>query len=144
MGWHDCSYNCDEEEDSFSNQSSGDVELHFLSGRKWEMPDMILHYVRDHNWKPPQDFIDDVMSSELIGGKRDQSKSASCPTRIGFLEGPFETGKVPQGFIDKLVLLMLRADKMGYRTQYRSQKLGMEYYLEDSRYGIPDRKLWSG
>jgi len=44
-------------EELFENVlSSGD---YFLGEYMW--PDMLLHYIHDHNYLPPQDFIDFIM-----------------------------------------------------------------------------------
>ena len=34
-------------------------------GRCYSFPKMILHYIKSHNYKPPQEFIDAVMSLEI-------------------------------------------------------------------------------
>lgn len=71
------------------------------------MPDMILHYVADHGFQPPRDFIYDVMNSEVVAGHRVQTRS--MPQRIGYLSGSFPQGAVPEGFLRKLEVLMLAA-----------------------------------
>jgi hypothetical protein len=120
MGFHICEYCTNVNRKSeFSNMSSGDVTLTFDSGRSWMMPDMILHYVADHNWQPPGDFVNDVMKHQLVGSQRLQTKSVSIPTRIGYLIGPFNTGFVPKRFVRRLQSLMADADRLGNRTQYR-------------------------
>lgn len=117
MGFHTCPYGpCTKR---YSNLSSGDVTIKFDSGRTWEMPDMILHYVADHKWLPPADFIDDVMNRQFAGGERLQTKSATTPTKVGYLSGPFETGEVPENFVEKLESLMRQASESGDRKQYR-------------------------
>jgi hypothetical protein len=112
-GLHFCEY-CMEEpvaDPRFDITSSGDVTMEFSSGRIWVMPDMILHYVEDHKFLPEQEFVDDVMNGQLTGGERLQTKAAPRP--IGYLEGPFPTGNVPEGFIERLEELMQLAEKLG-------------------------------
>lgn len=104
----------------YHNTSSGDVTLVFSSGRSYEMPDMILHYIADHHWLPPSDFVDDVVNSEVVDGHRMQTKGLGAQLmRIAYLSGPFEEGDVPDGFVEKLEELMKRAADMGQRVQYR-------------------------
>ena len=78
MGWHTCEF-CPQEptETRFKNTSSGDVNLTFTNGHRWVMPDMILHYVADHSWLPPQDFMDDVINGELADSGRVQTRGMS-------------------------------------------------------------------
>lgn len=78
MGFHICPF-CQAE------TSSGDVLLTFSSGRCWQVPDTILHYVRDHNYKPPEAFVADVFGSELsnTGGITLNIE----PVLVGYLRG---------------------------------------------------------
>lgn len=122
MGWHDCEYS-HHRSNRYPTTSSGDVTLTFDSGRSWEMPDMVLHYVADHNWLPPQPLVDDVMNHQLIAGDRRQTRSVSVPTPVGYLHGPFPTGTVPDGFIERLESLMDQADHSGGRLQSKSSVL---------------------
>jgi len=119
MGFHVCEYCPSGGQGRYSHLSSGDVTLIFDSGRAWEMPDMILHYVADHNWQPPADFVDDVMNHQLVGGQHPQTKSLAIPTKIAYLSGSFTEGPVPKGFIEKLESLMYKAAREGHRVQYR-------------------------
>ena len=82
------------------------------------MPDMICHYMADHKWLPPQDFIDDVLTSKLCikhqGSSGYQTVAQSIRrvttimtgTKIGYLTGDFTTGTVPPGFLARLKILM--------------------------------------
>jgi hypothetical protein len=90
----------------FSPLSSADVTLRFSSGRSWQFPHTgLLHYVTQHGYKPPDEFIDDVMNSEVVGGGVLQTKS--LPTRVGYLNHPdLPQGEVPTGFIEKLSALI--------------------------------------
>lgn len=113
MGFHICEY-CQAagnlgKEMRFSPLSSADVTLRFPSGRNWSFPHTgLLHYVTIHNFLPPKEFIDDVMSGSVLSGGFGQTKSS--PTPIGYLDGPgFPTGPVPQGFVEKLEQLIEKA-----------------------------------
>lgn len=119
MGFHVCEYCKPGARNRYPNTSSGDVTLVFESGRIWEMPDMILHYVADHGWLPPAEFVDDVLRGQVVSGNRLQTKSVVAPTRIGYLSGQYRQGAVPRGFVEKLESLMLQAARMGERRQYR-------------------------
>lgn len=119
MGFHACEYCPTGGQGRYNHLSSGDVTLIFDSGCVWEMPDMILHYIADHGWQPPAEFVDDVMNCKLIGGERLQTKSPVTPTKIAYLNGPFTQGPVPNGFVEKLESLMHQAAREGNRVQYR-------------------------
>ena len=85
------------------------------------MPDMILHYIADHGWQPPAEFIDDVMNHQFVDGQRLQTKSVVRPVKIAYLSGPFKRGPVPDGFVEKLESLMHLAAGQGMRVQYRGE-----------------------
>lgn len=123
MGFHVCEY-CEQKGITISrgNTSSGDVIMEFASGRSWIMPDMIIHYVRDHGYLPPREFCEDVMSGNLIAGKRLQTKGITSPTKVGYLSGPFETSEPNIKFCFRLANLMQLAREMGNRIQYRGGK----------------------
>jgi len=90
------------------------------------MPDMILHYVEGHGYRPPQEFVGAVMNDRVVQSWRFQTKSIfpSVPEEregertIGYLSGPFETGPVPDGFVDRLEQLMIDAEP-DFPVQYR-------------------------
>lgn len=84
MGFHVCEY-CK------SDTSSGDVTIRMKSGKIWQVPDMILHYVADHNYRPPHEFVNDILDSEVVGGERIQTKGLEEPVKIGYLSGPIES-----------------------------------------------------
>ena len=113
MGTHACEY-CHgvSKGNQFSHLSSEDVILYFENGNSWMMPAMILHYIADHQWKPPQEFVDDVMNSKLTDTARRWTldiSETSEPQKVGYLSGPFEEGSVPDGFVGKLQALMQQA-----------------------------------
>lgn len=115
MGFHVCEY-CHNE------HSSGDVTLAFANGHSWVMPDMILHYVADHDYLPPDDFIEDILHGQLTGAGCAQSKGT--PTPVGYLSGPFRTGAntadmLEQAFFVRLWSLLNKANKSGGRMQTR-------------------------
>ncbi len=119
MGFHVCEFCHPVVTNRFHNTSSGDVTLVFNNGHSWEMPDMILHYIADHQWLPPAQFVDDVMNHQMAAGSRAQTKSIAV--RIGYLSATFDTGSVPDGFVEKLEQLMHQAETSGYRVQYRGK-----------------------
>lgn len=126
MGFHACEF-CDAvsvTKNKFNHLSTGDVNLTFANGHRWVMPDMILHYLADHDWLPPQEFINDVLGVELADSGRIQTRGIMMSIgdiyqgqRIGYLVGSFERGVVPDGFAERLELLMKKAGDMGYRAQ---------------------------
>lgn len=126
MGSHICS-ECGVESvgrNKYVMSSSGDVGLLFTNGHRWVMPDMILHYVGDHGWQPPETFVDDVMNGQFASGDRRQTRGVvdvlkelrGC-TPVGYLEGRIVRGSVPTDFVKKLEALMQQAGAMGLRVQ---------------------------
>lgn len=118
MGFHVCTYCPPEAQGKYGNRSSGDVTLVFGNGNAYEVPDMILHYIEDHKFLPPSTFMNDVLNGVLVFGGRLQTKGAII-ARIGYLEGEFETGQTPAGFVSKLEQLMKIAARAGGRIQCR-------------------------
>lgn len=133
MGMHLCKYCYVDNENGweyvggnnvFTESGTGDVIL-FDSEKNVEytLPDMALHYVGDHKWLPPQEFIDAVMEGRLLPVERLQTKGVSLapkPERVdlGYLEGDFLTGEVPDGFVEKLEELFVLSspdNKVKYR-----------------------------
>ena len=113
MGFHICEYCTGEHAET----SSGDVILKFANGNTYMMPDMILHYVADHGYLPPEQFVDDVLHCAFAAGERLQTKG--FPEKVGYLSGEFAQGRAPQGFFTRLWSLMRLADKHGSRVQTR-------------------------
>ncbi|MEZ0259616.1 MAG: hypothetical protein ACAH80_01315 [Alphaproteobacteria bacterium] len=134
MGFHRCEYMTREEAEKLNLRnkdvvySSGDVTLCFSSGNSWVMPDMAKLYV-EIGWKPPQDFINDVMNSKLVESNDDPTCGTRArPMAIGYLKPatdplpkPFAINPdLPAGFLQKMEGLMKEAEDMGYRGQTRS------------------------
>ena len=116
MGTHQCTFCPPGTPLALDNGSSGDTVLVFKDGGVWEVPDLIKHYIGEHHWLPPGKFIADVMSREInLAAIRTRLPAE----RIGYLEGKFETGDVPTGFLEKLARAMQIADLAGNRKQYR-------------------------
>lgn len=115
MGFHTCPY-CN------NATSSGDVTLTFDSNRTWVMPDMIVHYVQVHNYLPLQHFITDVMHYSLIKTNYRVTRSNQS-LQVGYLQGEFQLGNVPQGFVEKLQILMEQAGSSGDRQQSKGVNL---------------------
>jgi len=58
LGYHTCTI-CNNFEDR------GEVLLRTDDDRYYVMPHMILHYVRDHQYKPPDQFIEDLRKYKM-------------------------------------------------------------------------------
>ena len=56
-GWHDCPF-CGNAKSS--NQYR--IEKQGKSQKYYDVPQMIIHYIEEHNYCPPQEFIDAVMA----------------------------------------------------------------------------------
>lgn len=55
-GWHDC---------PFCNDAKSSSQYQLRIGKSlvvYDAPQMILHYIAEHNYLPPQEFIDAVMN----------------------------------------------------------------------------------
>lgn len=83
-----------------------EVRLNFANGNCWVFPYKGLpHYVKHHNFQPQQEFVEGVMTVQLLGV---DIVMTSAPTRIGFLVDLDQVphGQVPGGFLDKLHALV--------------------------------------
>ncbi|ACY99129.1 hypothetical protein [Thermomonospora curvata] len=54
LGWHDCEF-CDGEE---GFEGNGEYHYYFQDGSTYSAPMMILHYVEEHGYRPPEDFLE--------------------------------------------------------------------------------------
>jgi hypothetical protein len=75
---------------------------------------MLPHYVRVHGYKPPQHFVDLVMAGALVPKNYYSIENGE---QVGYLEGPFETGSVPEAFLQRLDDVLLQAEFFGGRQQ---------------------------
>lgn len=114
MGDHVCTFCNGDEGRRFSRSSSGDNHLIF-GDHGWRFPDGILHYIEAHGFVPDLLFIDDVMNCVCTGGYRVQTRSGSSVKMIetGYLTEIRSMGNVPDGFIEKLLALMIKYDTTG-------------------------------
>ncbi len=100
----------------YSDQSSGDNYLVNSNGVTYKYPDMLLHYM-GHGYRPPKQFVDDVMNDRIVSGRRSQTRSAGQVIEFGYLEPPFDfdttSGELPEGFEEKLFALMQKFDDTG-------------------------------
>lgn len=102
----------------FSPYSSSDVTLRFYSGRSWVFPhEGLAHYIFQHHFFPPKDFVEDILRGELQSGDFRQTRGReSYPVRVGYLtEGGFPTGEIPAEFIERLLVLI---EKSKSRVDY--------------------------
>lgn len=96
------------------------MTLNFVNGHSYVMPDMIIHYIKTHNFKPPESLVNDVLSGELDSGARGQTK-APAVINVGYLSGnTFEVGETPKLFMFALAGMMGFAATNGDRRQTRS------------------------
>jgi len=55
-GWHDCPF-CGK------HKSSTQFQIQLKGGKTfYDAPEMIIHYIIDHGYLPPQEFIDAIMN----------------------------------------------------------------------------------
>jgi hypothetical protein len=62
-GWHSCEF-CIDEDDKRDSRSSTEYKVDG-SGKTYCFPQMLIHYIEKHNYKPPQEFIDAVLSMNI-------------------------------------------------------------------------------
>ena len=108
----------------FPPTSSGDVTLVFENGHAYVMPDMIKHYIADHGWAPPEEFVNDVMHNNLFTLPLRSCRVRIEPVQVGYLRGEIKTGQVPAGFIERLEAYMQVAAESGQRRQTRGLSTG--------------------
>ena len=116
MGFHICEY-CPKDSSQPPASSSGDVTLEFANGHRYQAPDMLPHYVGEHGYCPPEQFVDDVLNTEFTGGNRRQTRSVAAPEPVGYLSGDYEKGPVPPLFLEKLERVMQLAAGLNERRQ---------------------------
>jgi hypothetical protein len=115
VGFHVCEY-CQQEGRlkepmEYGPFSSADVLLCLNPKRVWVFPHVgLLHYVTQHDYKPPQEFIDDVLLGSLLGWDNKEI----TPTKVGYLTGRFTKGPVPHYFASKLASLILITKAAGW------------------------------
>lgn len=61
MGDHDCEF-CDKYE-----SASCEIRVVSADGKIYAAPELIKHYILDHSYLPPQEFIDAVMTGPIPG-----------------------------------------------------------------------------
>lgn len=117
MGFHTCQF-CEAAGEEHPRTSSGDVRMTFTNGHQYVMPDMIVHYVEDHMYAPPEQFVEDVLDGALLESMRNQSVAMS--EHVGYLEDPyFPRGQTTTLFQLRLRQLIEKATRQGARIQTR-------------------------
>lgn len=95
--------------------SEDSVVLAFDSGRSWLVAERVLHYYACHNWSPPADLLEDVMTRRLV---RLNPQIHSYPVCVGFItEGQSYFLAPPvDGFFTRLWGLTLLACQMNQQV----------------------------
>ena len=75
-GWHSCEF-CKTEEDRWAARSSTEFKITGKNGITYAFPQMLLHYITKHNYKPPQEFLDAVMETEIEEKERPARRYSS-------------------------------------------------------------------
>lgn len=122
MGFHVCEF-CNAEGKPPAT-SSGDVVLEFESGPVFQVPDMLPHYILEHHYQPPEDFVRAVMAGSLTGGGRPHNTlrtGTGKPIKVGYLHGSFpRSAEAPSvAFLARLETLLRQAAEAGRRQQTR-------------------------
>ena len=121
MGLHICEW-CKEEhrlgqaeQMEYGPSSSADVALICtISGTEWVFPWIGLpHYVKEHGYQPPLEFITAVMNGTLKEGDYYQTKGIKM--QIGSLKHPdIQRGAVPKDFLARLHAIVEEVKKQQY------------------------------
>lgn len=96
-----CEYCEGSEKTQFPKAATGDIRIDFDSGNSYEMPLLILHYIADHNYQPPTNFIGDVMNSRPVSPEA-QAHTVGRISKIGFLTVHYPMGSTPPSFLSRL------------------------------------------
>lgn len=80
MGWHDSpkpetGYVHGAKKPKYDPKSSGDITISFANGQKWHFPDALTYYIYDCGYKPPEEFIHDIINEEVTEYHRHQTRS---------------------------------------------------------------------
>ena len=100
---------------AYSNTSSRDLVLIFSGGGAYQVPEIIIHYVADHGWRPPEKFIADVMQRQILPpSTAPQQPFSTLITlqNVGYLRGDDlskSRGPVPEGFVGALAQILKKA-----------------------------------
>jgi len=107
-----------EKDHKYPRAMAGVITLRFKNGHVWTFPRLILHYIHDHNWLPPKDFVDDVMHGELLlYSSTDLTIGVS--REIGFFcEDDLVIGELSDQFINRLKLLIDEEDQSSEVLRY--------------------------
>ena len=62
---------------------TSEIRVFASDGTVYAAPDLILHYVHDHHYHPPQEFVDAVMTSELPVSAEYQTRIEGMGLKIG-------------------------------------------------------------
>lgn len=62
MGYHNCEF-CDDK----NAKCCSDILIVNKDGQIYQCPKLIIHYIEDHNYLPPQEFLDAVENGYFYG-----------------------------------------------------------------------------
>ena len=105
MGFHTCPF-CDGTRGRYLNTSSGDTTITDAEGTRWQFPDMLPHYIADHGYLPPAEFLHAIKDAPT--GERRQTRSVRVqtqdPIRVGYLRtgASFPMGRVAAADLDRI------------------------------------------
>ena len=63
-GWHGCDF-CEAEKMSGSRE----IRIVGADGKVYACPELVIHYIESHQYLPPQEFVDAVMSGPIPGSE---------------------------------------------------------------------------
>lgn len=96
--------------------SSGEYTITFASGRTYHFPDMLFHYILEHNYHPPMEFVEDVMNGKPTSVSADHSRKTGV-VQVGWLTEDFP--KLTPSLPFLVALAQLMRTYRGCRVQTR-------------------------
>jgi len=79
-GWHDCTL-CPNVKKAMQTKGSGQGQGFIpLEEQGWILafPSMVVHYVKEHQYRPPQYLVDAVMGADRLGGEESMKAIKKC------------------------------------------------------------------
>jgi hypothetical protein len=165
LGFHDCEF-CDTPQPDkitiphpkYSSTKLGSTEIMIIgqNDRSYHAPDLIYHYIRDHNYLPPAEFIEAVMSvaapdseeyaqtmaqfeyqPECVEGICCEVKEVSELVSIIFPQEYYLAFTLFEGIQNQDIYV--KRDLVGELSEAK-QMIGKKFRIPFERYGLPIKR----
>ena len=81
-GFHECELCCSWDDDKWKDLGNGQIRVYGSNGHWYSAPTMIHHYVTDHQYRPPEEFIDAVLNPILVADPKLENDYATWESDI--------------------------------------------------------------